>query len=156
VTDVVFEPGVVGQGGIIVRLERGAEFVGLLAGAAIDNTSLVRVSPQETNDLRQLVFARFDGKKQVLAIKARDKLALRRDPELLTDILTNTRSGGCGEKETSGARETFADAAELAIFRAEVVPPFRDTVGLVDSEEASWLCSSNRRVSGRSNVSGAR
>ena len=69
------------------------------------------------------------------AAKAGDMFVGIAKAELLDDVVADALRGAGGESGDGAIREEFAEAAELAIFGAEVMSPFGDAMGFVDREE---------------------
>src|SRR5437879_2896829 len=57
------------------------------------------------------------------------------DAEDRPNVVPHALGGRRGQGETSCAREPVADLSQAAVFRPEVVAPFRDAVGFVDREK---------------------
>ena len=55
--------------------------------------------------------------------------------ELLDDVMADALGGAGGKGGDRAVGEKFAEAAELAIFGAEVVAPLGDAMGFVNGEE---------------------
>src|SRR5690242_13629212 len=72
---------------------------------------------------------------QIGAAKAGDVLERLAEPELLDDVVADALGGAGGEGGNRAVREKFAEAAELAILGAEVMAPFGNAMGFVNSEE---------------------
>ena len=133
-THSVFQAGVVGQGGPAVRVEGGAQFIGLLARAAVDNAGLSATLFEKGEHLGQSVVARLDGEKQVWAVEAGHKLSFGCNAQQAPDVLTHARCGRGGKGEADGLRETAAHLLKLAIFGTEIVAPFRDAVCFINGQ----------------------
>jgi len=75
-TSIVFQAGVVGQRGPAARVEGGAQFIGLLARAAVDDVGLAATHFQKGKHLGQGIVPRLDGEKQIRTVEARHKFRL--------------------------------------------------------------------------------
>ena len=72
---------------------------------------------------------------EVRAVEARDEHPRVRQPQLLEDVAAHPLGGGRGERDEGSAGEGVAELAEVAVVGAELVPPLRDAVRLVDGDE---------------------
>ena len=58
-----------------------------------------------------------------------------RHRQLLHDIVANPVGGRCRERDDRRASQRLAQGAQVAVVRAEVMPPLGDAVGLVDRDQ---------------------
>ena len=131
---------VVALGGYPGGIERFGGFLHGAARAGVDDAGLAaafaRVGDQPgeplpgAGDRRHL-------EAQVRAVEAGQHLAgLGGDAEPGEDVTPHGRVGGRRERERARPAELLARAAEREVVGAEVVPPLRDAVRLVDHEQA--------------------
>ena len=53
----------------------------------------------------------------------------------MQDFFTGLRIGGGGQRHTRHRRKALGQHAQLAVFRAEVMPPLRHAMRFVDGEQ---------------------
>ena len=58
--------------------------------------------------------------------------------QVFLDVALHFRGGGGGEGDDGSLADFFHDGADIAVFGAEVVSPFGDAVGFIDSEERDF------------------
>ena len=129
-------PGVIGQRRDALRLQPRRGLVDLLARQAIDDARFAgMLFLDEAQQLRARVVLVDDGVADVRPVEARDedaRLVQRQPPH---DLVARLRVGGGGERDARHLGKALVQHRELQVFRAEVVPPLRDAVRLVDGEE---------------------
>jgi hypothetical protein len=76
-----------------------------------------------------------DAVADVGPVEAGDELLGLGQAEPLDDLVAGGGIGGGGERDARDARPALMQPVELHVFGAEVVPPLRDAVGLVDGEQ---------------------
>ncbi len=76
-----------------------------------------------------------DGVADVRPVEAGDETGGAVQAEALADVPARLRIGGGGQGEERHRRKELAQAAELEILGAKIVPPLRDAVRLVDGEQ---------------------
>ncbi len=59
-----------------------------------------------------------------------------REPQLLADVLSYLGDGSRGQRDEGDTRELLPQDGKLAVFRPEVMAPFRYAVCLVDCDQA--------------------
>ncbi len=130
------EPGVVGQR---VEAAPGEEGRGLLDRGArrpVDDARGAAPAPlEQRRDLGVAAVALDHPVEEVRAIEAGDEGRRARQQQPLVDLAPGRGIGGGGERQARHRGEALAQHAELEVLRAEVVPPLRHTVRLVDREE---------------------
>src|SRR5262249_22720969 len=60
------------------------------------------------------------------------------EPELREDVLPRRRVGGRGQRDQRHPGKALAQHPQLLVIRAEIVPPLRDAMRLVDGEQGDW------------------
>ena len=130
------QAGVIGGGGVALAGQILGQFLSFLAGKAIDDGGLaapcVQQFPQGGGGSR----LGADDVSQVGAVKAGDELRRIPQPELVNDVLAHPfRSGGRqGHYRRVGKQRP--QVGQSAVVGAEIVSPFADAVGFVNSDEA--------------------
>ena len=71
----------------------------------------------------------------VRAVEARDKARRVVEPEPVDDLAAGKVVGGGGQRDARHIRKAFGDDGKADIFRAEIVPPLRHAMRLVDREQ---------------------
>ena len=125
------QAGVVRQRLDTVDGEHLGHFLHLLAAETVDDAALAGILADETDNvlLRLHLIPYFIIK--VGPIKGRLEHGGILDAEVLEDIALHLGGGG-GRKGNDGSQLDFLyDGADFPVFRAEIVPPFGNTVGLV-------------------------
>ena len=134
---VVFHAGVVGAGRQ-TRLRQGRRHVlgRLLLGDVDDGRSGgIGRKPLEQQGVAVGGEDRGGPEQQVLAVEAGADGVFGRDVEAAADVVEHLRRGGGREGQDALGAAELAEAGELQIVGAEVVPPLGDAVGLVDREK---------------------
>ena len=70
-------------------------------------------------------------------MKTRDVFKRLAQPQLLNNVVPNALRGARRERRDRLVREQLPQAAQLAILRPEIVPPFRNTMRFVNREEGN-------------------
>ena len=78
---------------------------------------------------------------EVGAVKAGDEVLRFAQAELGDDVLAHALGGRGGQRDKGHMRQAAPQVAEVAIFRAEIVPPFGDAMRFIHGDEADleWL-----------------
>jgi hypothetical protein len=118
-----------------VLAEEGGGFVHLLARQAIDDARVALVRPQEIEQLPARIVLLGDAVADVGPVEGADELARVLQAQALDDFVAGRLVGGGGERNARHVGPAFVQQVELAVFRAEVVAPLRDAVGLVNGEQ---------------------
>ena len=130
----VRKPGVVGPHGITFPVEKGMQVICLLTGGAIDDPRFIAIPVQEVKNLLQGRRLQGHLQKEVRTIKAADKFMLRSDFQGFPDIFPDPRRGRGRQGSTDGSGKGGADICQKPVFRAEIVSPFGDAMGLVNGD----------------------
>jgi hypothetical protein len=128
--------GVIGQRIHALRRQPRRGFVHLPARQAVDDAGCARVfATDEAQQLVARVVLVDDGVADVGTIEARNKhpRALEREP--VHDLGARLRVCSGGERDARHLRETLVQYRQLQIFRAEIMPPLRNAVRLVNGEQ---------------------
>ena len=130
----VIEAGVIGEGGDAVGDEFFGDAFGGFAAGAVDDSAFAAA----TFDKAEGLFVRFgfgdDAVGEVGAIETGDIGTGVTKAEVFDDIDADAFGGGGGEGHEGHLGEDLAEFSELAIFGAEIVTPFGNAVGFIDSE----------------------
>ena len=92
------------------------------------------MAPKHFGDLSGRIDPWHEAIGQVGPVGDSDKHGGFAQPELLDDVLADAGRGCRSERVDAGGWEAVLQRCELAIVRAEVVPPMADAMGLVDRE----------------------
>ena len=136
-TRLAVEAGVVGQGADAVDGERLGQFLHLLAAEAVHDARLAWVLLDIFDDVLDDVFGL--GSYFVIQIRAVERrledLGVH-DLKVFHDVVLHLHRGGGGEGDDGEVvADGVDDGTQTAVFRTEVVAPFRDAVCLVDGDE---------------------
>ena len=74
---------------------------------------------------------------EVRSCETRLDMILQRDPEALADLLCDPGCRGRGEGEDALNLQLAGHRREFEVIGAEIVPPFRNAMGLVDGEQGN-------------------
>ena len=90
---------------------------------------------QEGQQLTARIVAFDDGVTDVRPVEAGDELRRTGKAEAVDDLLPGRGVGGRRQGDARHLRVTLVQGRKLDVLGAEIVPPLRDTVRLVDGEE---------------------
>ena len=108
----------------------------LLRVQAIDDAGIPAVlAAQQLQQLLARVPLLGDAVLDVRAVKAADVVAGVFQRKTLGDLGASAGVGGRGEGDAGDVRETLLEQVELQVVGSKIVPPLRDTVGLVNGEQ---------------------
>src|SRR4026209_2708332 len=96
------------------------------------------MTPQRFEHLSPSIDAWNDPVDQIGTIESADQHHWLTKPKLLDNVGAHALRGGRGVCVNARARKTRLECGQLAIFRAEVMTPLADTVGLIDGEGANF------------------
>ncbi len=133
---VRIEPGMIGEhraAGLRRQLLR--ELLHALAGLGIDNAG-AGIFGDDVDDLPRRVFARHDMVADVRPVKAGDDQPVLRNPQLFQNIGAGMRVGRGGKRQARHLRKAIEQRTEQPVIGAEIMPPFRNAMRLVDCEQA--------------------
>ena len=137
--DIAVEPRVIDPRAHAGGLERGRVALGVLAGRGIDQRDPAIAAADPLDHRVGLVVAATDSRDrevQVRPVEAADVQRRRRQRQLMRDVAPDLRRGRRGERRHPRGPEQLQRLAEPAIVGTEIVPPLRDTVSLIDRDEA--------------------
>ena len=150
---VRLKPGMVGRG-----LETAAELTGehfsLFAGGRVDERrACPGIREQRGGKGGALGFGVLDNlDSEIFAPEAVNKHSRRcsaeAEPKLRDDVLLHLRGRGGGERDDRRGAQALEGLAEQSVIRTEIVPPLRDTVRLVDRDQARLAFSEHLRKAG--------
>ena len=129
------QPSMVRQGLYSVDREEGGEFLDLLPAEAVDNAALPLVLADELDNVLFRIDLVPDFIIEVGAVERRLENRGVLDAEILEDVALNLGRGGGGKGDYGRRGYLVYDGTDAAVFRTEVVPPFRDAVSLVHCVE---------------------
>ena len=89
---------------------------------------------EKRGDLIIHLDSRLHRQMQVLSVKAADKSVFRRNAERLRDVFLNARRRGRRQRDADRVWKRTPNRPKLAVFRAEVMPPLRNAVRLIDGD----------------------
>jgi hypothetical protein len=123
------------------RLQRVVHLLRRLDGRRIDQHCALRRLHQRHGAFELVGFARhlFHPQVQVGPIRTGVDHALRRDVQLLRDIVGNLRRGGGRERQDHRAAQGLQRWSDFQESGPEVVPPLRDAMGFVDHQQADRM-----------------
>ncbi len=134
---VVAEPRVIADGLHAERAQVGADLLDGPSRRAVDDARHVGKFFQVVRQKSHLVGRMFDLKKKILAVEARDQRVRVREIELRDDVRPDLVRRRCGERgQHRAAGERGDGGRDVEVRRAEVVPPVRDAVCLIDDDHA--------------------
>ena len=131
------QAGMVGQGPDSVDGEHLGHLFHLFAAQAIDDAGFAGVLADEADD----VFLRFHLVPHLIVqigpVEGRFEHFGVLDAEILEDVALHLGRGGGGEGNDRSRLDFLDDGADFPVFRTEIMPPFRDTMGLVHGVEGN-------------------
>lgn len=110
------------------------QFVHPFARGAVDDAGLVFKFFKEAGELVEAVVFGFDFEEEVVPVETGDKFVRGLEIESFFDILLNPRCGRGRECHAYGVGEFLSYLHDLPVLGPEVVSPFGDAVGFVDSD----------------------
>ena len=141
----VGQAGVIGHGVVARLAQRLRQLLGAPAGPAIDDAAFALMRGDEARDLAVGAVLRRHRQPDVGAVEPHDEAPGRVVEQARLDVVAGCGVGGGGEGDGLGAAERRPQLAELEIFRAEIVPPLRHAMRLVDGEQADSAALQERR-----------
>ena len=121
-------------------LQEAAQGVRLLARRTVDDAGFFAMRAQVVRDEVLAVDACEDAEEEVRPVEARDVHGGAAKREERDDVVLDARRRRRREGADQGAlRQTFDEGRDGTIARAEVVPPLRQAVRLVDGDEGNGL-----------------
>ena len=118
------------------RGELGRQFLHLAAGRGIDDAGPGMIGHQ-LGQLPDRIVAVANGITDVRTIEPCDDQPVLRDAQLGQDIGPRMLVRRRGQGQSRDIAETVHQGAQLAVIGPEIVPPFRDTMRLVDGEQGN-------------------
>ena len=103
-------------------------------GRAIDDPAIHRTPADKLGELPHSLVLGDHAIREVRAVEAGDKNGGVAELEMPDNVHADPLGGGRGERGDGHIRQQSPQAFELAVFRAKIVPPFRDAVRLVNRE----------------------
>ena len=132
---LIAQAGMVGPGLEAGGRQAVGHFFDPLAREGVDDPGFLSAPAEKRQQLIERLLL-FDHRvADVRPVEAGDETARLLQAEPLQDVLPGLRIGGGGQADHRHRREELAQLAELHVFRAEIVPPLGDAVGLVDGEQ---------------------
>ena len=128
--------GVIGQGAKALAVEEIGQLLGLLARGAVDDAAFAGFPLDEIDDLAARLVFRAHGEAQIGAVEAMDEDGRLAGEEARLDLAARGGIGGGGEGDALHLAEARRGLADGHVFRAEIMPPLRDAMRLVDGEKA--------------------
>ena len=129
------QPGMIRKGADAIDTEELSQFFHLFAAKAVDDAGLAGVLPDKTDD----ILFRFHLVPyliiQIGPIEGRAENLGVLDAQVLENVALHLGCGGGREGDDWCGLDFFYDRTDLPVFRAEVVPPFGDTVSFVHGIE---------------------
>jgi hypothetical protein len=126
---------VVGQGAVAGLAQGIRELFRGVPGRAIDDAALVPVLVEKGEELALGLLLRLHGEAQVGPVEAVDEQARLFLEEPVHDVAAGGHVGGGGERDGLHVAEAAAHLAQHGVFGAEIMPPLRHAMGLVDGEQ---------------------
>ncbi len=127
--------GVVGQRLDAVGYQQFGQLLHLLAAQAVDDAALALVLLDEADDVAVDVVFGPDLVVEVRPVEGGLEDRGIAHAQILLDIHLHLRRGGGREGDQRGLADLVDDRADAAVLGAEIMPPLRDAVGLVDGVE---------------------
>ena len=132
-------PGVIGARADAVHLQHLCQILHFLARETIYYTALALHTSDETDK----VFVHILGLRTHFIVQVRAVETALEDrrvfhPEVLLDVFLHFRRRGRGQSDDGCLADTLNHRTDLAVFRTEVMTPFRDTMCLVNGVETDF------------------
>ena len=130
------EAGVIGQGRNALGPQLLGQLVGAVARAGVDHPGPAHALLDQLDHPRPRRALLALGRKGELGPgETVDELGAVLQPQLGADVVAGPRVGGGCDRQPGRLGEHFGQAAEHAVFGAEVVAPLADAVRLVDGDQ---------------------
>ena len=129
------EPRVIGNGAMAEGREACGEGFRALARVAIDDAAFAPMGGDEIGDLAGRAGLALHGEAQVGSVEGAHEDAGRGVEEFADDLVAGGRVGGGGDGHGLDIPQHLPDFPQAQIFRAEIVAPLRDAMGLVDGQQ---------------------
>ena len=136
--------GVVGQRGDALPAKKLRQLLGLPPRAAIDDAAFTPVRGREVLELAAGVAFRAHGKRQVRPVETVDEDRRLAHEKPAENIRTRGGVGRRGERQDLDAGKLAREVSQIEIIGAEIVPPLRNAVGLVDGQQRGARLSQHR------------
>ncbi len=119
-----------------LRTQRGCQVVNVPSADAVDDACFLAVTVEDLEDLPIQVHPRQDAIGQVGAVEVANEDLGILEAKLVDDVPLHPLGGRGRVGMDRCLGEEFFEKLELAIFRAKIMAPVADAVGLVDGEGA--------------------
>src|SRR5690606_34284647 len=104
-----------------------------------DDARFALVIAQKMQQLVARIVLVLDAIADVGTVETRNEAPRRFESQAGDDLLARLRVRGGGQGDARHAREAFVEYRQLQVFGAEVVPPLRYTMRLVNREQGEAL-----------------
>ena len=130
------ETGMIGRRLDVIGFQHLSQFLNLLARKTIDDATLARMLLDELDDvLIHVMRLRTHLIIQVGTVKRRFELHSIHNAQILLDVSTYLVCSGCSQCNDWSLAYLVDNRTDATVLRTEIVPPLRDTVGLVNGVE---------------------
>ena len=130
--------------------QRSRGILDLGARQAIDDAGIACMAlADEGLELRRRVLLVDDLIADVRAVEARDKARRIGQPQPLGDLLAREVVGGGGQRDARHIGKTLRDHGQADIFGAEIMPPLRHAMRLVDGKQRDFGATEQREAARR-------
>ena len=121
------------------RAQTLGHVLGVLAAKAVDDAALPLVSLNEVDNALEFLppaHAAHHTERDIGPVKRLDEHLGIANAQLLAQVDARQAVGSSRESHDGHPRETLLDKSQLGVLGPEVMPPVRDAMRLVDSDEA--------------------
>ena len=151
-TLLVGEACVVPGSGDALLIEHVANRFDSLAGRAVDDACLTRLSPKYAQQVRVALFAGCaadDLEIQIRSVKAGGREGRVHQAQMADDVLPDPLGSGCCERaHHRPLRQLIHEIRNAQVHRAEILPPLGHAVGFVHGDHGD-LCALGKPQEGR-------
>ena len=125
-------PGMVGHGLRAAFRQPSRHFLGPVARCAIDNPALLAMTFQKRLDLAPRLVFRLEPQIEIWPVKTMHENVRRPVEQPARNVAPRVPVSRCGKRNHLHIAQSLHRGADLAIFRPEIMPPFRDAMRLVN------------------------
>ena len=131
-----FEAGMIGQRSTPARAQPSRGLLGRASRETVNDSSIGRMfRGEKMPQLLQRALLRDDAVEQVRSVVPRGENPRFRQPQLCDDVAPRRAVRGRGQRHDGHPWEALFEDRELLVLLAEIVPPLRDAVRLVNGKK---------------------
>ena len=125
----------VGKGIITPFAEILCQLFGLFPAQAVDDPGIILVLPDIAGQGDPGIFLRYDRVPEIVAVETANEFTGTGETQLTADIFSHLGDRSCSQRDKGNIAEMLLQNGQLAVFRPEIMAPFRYTVRFIDGNE---------------------